>query len=124
VPFIKQSNTLLDQAIYQKDTHNYGCSANILRQYIEKILCNFLPKELVIGNNCKKISLQNMLNKAITFETTKDNTDQDIVGIINKLKTFKKILLNNASHYNNTDICKAELESAIVELKKLEKLNN
>ena len=115
---------MLDQAIHQKETHNYGCSANILRQYIEKILCDFLPKEQVIGNNCKKISLQNMLNKAITFETTKNNIDQDIVDLFNKLKTFKKILLNDASHYNNTDIYKAELESTIVELKKLEKLNN
>jgi ABC-type lipoprotein export system ATPase subunit len=124
VPFIKQSNTLLDQAIYQKDTHNYGCSANILRQYIEKILCNFLPKEQVIGNNCKKISLENMLNKAIKFESTNDNTNQDIVDIFNELKTFKKILLNDASHYNNTDIYKAELESTIAKLKKLEELNN
>jgi hypothetical protein len=39
IPFIKQSNTLLDQAIHQKEIHNYGCSANLLRQYSEKLLC-------------------------------------------------------------------------------------
>ena len=71
VPFIKQSNSLLNQAIYQKDTQNYGCSANILRQYTEKLLCDFLPKELILDRRCKVSNLDTLLKKAIKFEETK-----------------------------------------------------
>lgn len=120
VPFIKQSNTLLEQAIYQKDTQNYGCSANILRQYIEKLLCEYLPKELILDKRCKVLNLDNLLTKAKIFEDTKKvNRNQDIVDCFNKLKTFKRVLLNDASHYNSTDIYKIELEDVIETLNKL-----
>jgi len=114
VPFIKQSNTLLDQAIYQKDTQNYGCSANILRQYTEKLLCQFLPKEQILDRRCKVSNLDTLLTKAKKFEETKTtNRNQDIVDILIKLKTFKRVLLNDASHYNSTEIYKNELENVI-----------
>jgi len=112
IPFIKQSNTLLDQTIQQKDTQNYGCSANLLRQYTEKLLCNFLPRELQIGARCSKI-----------FEENKgEERNQDIIDIFINLKTFKRVLLNDASHYNSTEIYKAELENIILDLEKLEEL--
>jgi ABC-type lipoprotein export system ATPase subunit len=114
VPFIKQSKSLLEQAIWQKDTQNYGCSANLLRQVSEKLVCKFLPNELTVGDGCKILELDKLLNKAIKFETTKaTNINQDIIDNLNKLKTFKRILLNDASHYNSTDIFKIELEDAI-----------
>ncbi|MEA1982492.1 MAG: hypothetical protein U9N39_03015, partial [Campylobacterota bacterium] len=121
MPFIKQSKSLLKQAIYQKDTQNYGCSANLLRQFTEKLLCEYLPTELTIGTKCKKLNLDALLNKAISFEDTKAaNRNQEIVDIFTKLKTFKKILLNDASHYSSTDIFKAELEEAIEALEILQ----
>ncbi len=114
VPFIKQSKSLLEQAIWQKDTQNYGCSANLLRQCTEKLVCKFLPNELTVGNGCKILDLEKLLKKAIEFETTKaTNINQDIIDNLNKLKTFKRVLLNDASHYNSTDIYKIELEDAI-----------
>ncbi len=117
VPFIKQSNSLLKQAIYQKDTQNYGCSANILRQYTEKLLCEFLPKEQIVDRRCKVSNLDTLLTKAKRFEDTKTiGRNQDIVDILIKLKTFKRVLLNDASHYNSTEIYKSELESTIAEL--------
>ncbi|MEA1955047.1 MAG: hypothetical protein U9N02_00970 [Campylobacterota bacterium] len=123
IPFIKQSNTLLEQAIQQKDTYNYGCSANLLRQFTEKILCDYLPKEQTIGAKCKKLNLDSLLTKAKTFEDTKTtNINEDLLNCFIKLKTFKRVLLNNASHYNSTDIYKAELEDAIKTLEELEKI--
>jgi len=114
VPFIKESNSLLKQAIQQKDTKNYGCSANLLRQSTEKFLCKFLKDELTIGERCKILDLDKLLRQAIKFETTKDESrDEVIVENLNKLKTFKRVLLNDASHYNDTNIYKVELEEAI-----------
>lgn len=121
VPFIKQSKTLLEQSIFQKDTQNYGCSANLLRQFTEKLLCEYLPIEQTVGAKCKKLNLDALLNKAKLFEETKTtHRNQDLVDIFSKLKTFKKILLNDASHYSSTDIYKTELEEAIEVLENLQ----
>ncbi len=122
VPFIKQSNSLIEQAKYQKETQNYGCSANLLRQHIEKILCNFLPKEQILDRKCKIATLDTLLGKAINFEDTKPNKNQRIVDIFKALKTYKKVLLNEASHYNSTDIYKLELEDTISIIDELEKI--
>ncbi len=114
IPFIKQSNSLIKQAVYQKDTQNYGCSANILRQYTEKLLCSFLPKELILDRRCKVLNLDTLLKKAKNFEETKTiGKNQDIIDSFNALRTFKRVLLNDASHYNSTEIYKSELESTI-----------
>lgn len=114
VPFIKQSNSLLEQANYQKDTQNYGCSANILRQYTEKLLCKFLPKEQILDRRCKVSNLDTLLTKAKKFEDTKTiGRNQEIVNIFIELKTFKRVLLNDASHYNSTEIYRGELESTM-----------
>ena len=125
VPFIKQSNSLLEQAKYQKNTQNYGCSANLLRQHTEKLLCKFLPKEQILDRKCKVATLDALLTKAKTFENTKTTgKNQDIVDIFDKLKTYKRVLLNDASHYNSTEIYKGELEEAINILRDLEILIN
>jgi len=120
VPFIKQTKSLLEQAIYQKDTQNYGCSANLLRQFTEKKLCEYLPVELTVGAKCKKLTLDSLLTKSTTFEKTKEvNKNQELIDAFTKLKTFKRVLLNDASHYNSTDIYKGELEDAIEVLEEL-----
>jgi len=120
VPFVKQSNDLLTQAIYQKNRQDYGCSANILRQYTEKLLCKYLPIELTVGTKCKKLNLEGLLNKAKTFEDTKEvERNQEIIDIFDKLKTFKRVLLNDASHYNDIEIYKRELEDTIEILEEL-----
>lgn len=125
VPFIKQSKSLLEQAIWQKDVQNYGCSANLLRQHTEELLCKFLPKEQILDRKCKVATLDALLTKAKNFETTKTTgKNQDIIDIFDKLKTYKRILLNDASHYNSTDIYKVELEDAINTLEDLGKLTN
>lgn len=114
VPFIKQSNPLMTQAIYQKERQNYGCSANILRQYTEKLLCDFLPKELILDRRCKVLNLDTLLRKAKTYEETKSiDKNQDIIDSFVKLRAFKRILLNDASHYNSTEIYKSEVENTI-----------
>ncbi len=114
VPFIKQANPLLDQAGQQKDSQNYGCSANLLRQCTEEFLCKFLKYELTIGDRCKVLELDKLLNKAIKFENTKEeDKNQIIIDTLQKLKTFKRVLLNDASHYNDTNIYKNELEDTI-----------
>jgi len=120
VPFVKNSNDLLTQAIYQKDTHNYGCSANLLRQCTEKLLCKYLPKELQLDRRCKIVSLNTLLDKAKNFEATKEDKDQDLVDIFDKLKTFKRVLLNEASHYNSSEIYKRELEDVITTIESLQ----
>ncbi len=120
VPFIKESNSLLEQAIQQKNACNYGCSANLLRQSTEELICKFLPNGLIIGDRCKVVELDKLLNRAIKFEDTKiEDKDEEIVEKLKKLKTFKRVLLNDASHYNDTDIYKVELEEAIEVLEKL-----
>jgi len=121
VPFIKQSNSLLAQAIQQKDSYNYGCSANLLRQALEEILCEFLPKDLQVGDRCKVLELDKLLNKAIKFENTKGiDKNQNIIDNLNKLKTFKRVLLNDASHYNSTDIYKRDIEDVVKIIEKLD----
>ena len=124
VPFIKQSNSLMTQAIYQKETQNYGCSANILRQYTEKLLCDFLPKELILDRRCKVSNLDTLLKKAKKYEETKPTTtkNQEIIDSFVKLRTFKRVLLNDASHYNSTEIYKSEVENTIEVLTTLEDL--
>ena len=114
IPFIKQSNSLLEQAIQQKDAYNYGCSANLVRQATEKLLCEFLKAELTIGDKCKVLDLDKLLRQAIKSENTKtEGKNEEIIENLKKLKTFKRILLNDASHYNSTDIYKVELQEAI-----------
>jgi len=123
VPFIKQSNSLMTQAIYQKETQNYGCSANILRQYTEKLLCDFLPKELILDRRCKVLNLDTLLKKAKNYEETKSiDKNQEIIDSFVKLRTFKRVLLNDASHYNSTEIYKSEVENTIEVLTTLEDL--
>ena len=45
IPFIKKSNSLLEQSKYQNLHKNFDCSANLLRQCTEKLLCKFLPQD-------------------------------------------------------------------------------
>ncbi len=123
VPFIKQSNSLMTQAIYQKETQNYGCSANILRQYTEKLLCDFLPKELILDRRCKVSNLDTLLKKAKNYEETKSiDKNQEIIDSFLKLRTFKRVLLNDASHYNSTEIYKSEVERTIETLINLDNI--
>ena len=118
VPFIKQSNSLIKQAIQQKDTYNYGCSANLLRQATEELLCRFLKDELTIGDRCKVLDLDRLLRQAIKF----GDKNEETVTNLRKLKTFKRVLLNDASHYNDTNIYKTELEEAIEVIESLDKI--
>ncbi len=59
-------------------------------------------------------NLDTLLKKAKKFEETKStDRNQDIVDILIRLRTFKRVLLNDASHYNSTEIYRSELEHTI-----------
>jgi hypothetical protein len=80
-----------------------------------------LPKEQILDRKCKVATLDALLTKAKTFENTKTTgKNQNIVDIFDKLKTFKRVLLNDASHYNSAEIYKSELEDAISVLSALD----
>jgi len=120
IPFVKQSNTLIEQAKFQKHQNNYDCSANLLRQFTEKLLCNFLPADKLVNKNCKQLDLNGLLQNAISFENRKENTNQDIISILEDLQTYRNTVLNPASHYDTRNIYKTELEKIIVSLEYFE----
>ncbi|NEW60716.1 recombinase RecF, partial [Sulfurovum sp. bin170] len=120
IPFLKKSNTLLEQAKLQKYKKNYDCSANLLRQYTEKLLCKFLPTDRLVNRNCKQLDLNGLLQNGVRFENEKDDTNQNIIAVLEELKTYRSIVLNPASHYHDINVYRRELEDIILSLNKLE----
>ncbi len=120
IPFVKKSNSLIEQAKDQKRQKNYDCSANLLRQYTEKLLCRFLPVDKLVNKNCKQLDLNGLLQNAISFENSKEDKNQIIIRILENLKTYRNTVLNPASHYDDVNIYKNELAKIIGELNELE----
>ncbi len=123
VPFLKSSNSLLEQAKLQKLNKNYDCSANLLRQCTEKLMCKYLPPQKLVDRNCRKLDLNGLLQNAIAFEKEKgaDGNTAFIDGLT-RLQTYRKIILNTGSHYDDTNIYKRELKEAIDEIEELERI--
>ena len=114
IPFIKTSNSLLQQAIKHKIDKNYDCSANLLRQYCEKLLCKLLPAAKLVNKNCKTLDLNGLLQNGISFENDKHaNKNRTTIDILIELQTFRRVLLNPASHNDDTSIFKREIEDTI-----------
>jgi len=114
IPYIKTSNSLLQQAINHKINKNYDCSANLLRQYCEKLLCKLLPTENLVNKNCKTLDLNGLLQNGISFENGKGTDKNQItIEILTELQTFRRVLLNPASHNDDTNIFKREIEDTI-----------
>ena len=121
VPFLKVSNSLIEQAKLQKHLKNYDCCANLLRQSTEKLLCKFLPPEKLVNKNCKELDLNGLIQNAISFENAKTTVkNQTIIDSLTKLQTYRKIILNSGSHHNDVVIYKKELAEAIEVIEKLE----
>ena len=113
IPFVKKSQSLLEQSKYQKLHKNFDCSANLLRQCTEKLMCKFLPSDKLVSKNCKNLDLCALIDNGISFENNKENTDQGIVDMLTSLQTYRQILFNIGSHYDDTNIYKRELQEAI-----------
>ena len=122
IPLLKVSNSELVQAKLHKLKRNYQCSANLLRQYTEKLLCKYLPPEKLVNKNCKELDLNGLLLGAIAFETAKPTKNQDIIDNLSKLQTYRRVMLNQASHASDANIFSRELDDAIVTLGALEAL--
>jgi len=123
VPFLKASNSLMEQAKLQKHLKNYDCCANLLRQCSEKLLCKFLPPEKLVNKNCKELDLNGLIQNAISFENAKATSkNQAIINSLTKLQTYRKTILNSGSHHNDVVIYKKELVEAIEVIEKLEKI--
>ena len=122
IPFVKKSNSLIEQAKYQKHQKNYDCSANLLRQHTEKLLCKLLPTDKLVNKNCKQLDLNGLLQNAIAFEKSKEQKNLTIVNILEKLQTYRTTVLNPASHYDEVNVYKSELEKIILDLSELESL--
>jgi len=122
VPLLKASNSELEQAKLHKLKRNYQCSANLLRQCTEKLLCKYLPPEKLVNKNCKELDLNGLLQNAIAFESAKADKNQDIIDNLSKLQTYRRVMLNQASHASDTNIFLREIEDAIVTLGILETL--
>lgn len=120
IPFVKKSNSLIEQANYQKHQKNYDCSANLLRQYTEKLLCKFLPVDKLVNKNCKQLDLNGLLQNAISFEENKEEKNQTIITILVSLRTYRNTVLNPASHYDDVNVYKSELEDIILKLSTFE----
>jgi hypothetical protein len=122
IPLLKVSNSELEQARVHKLKRNYQCSANLLRQYTERLLCKFLPPEKLVNKNCKELDLNGLLQNAIAFENAKPDKNQGIVDNLSKLQTYRRVILNQASHASDANIFLRELEDAIRTLEILEPL--
>jgi hypothetical protein len=120
IPFVKKSNSLIEQAKYQKHQKNYDCSANLLRQYTEKLLCQFLPADKLVNKNCKQLDLNGLLQNAVAFEKSKEVKNQAIISILESLKTYRNTVLNPASHYHDVNVYRSELKEIILKLTQLE----
>ena len=123
IPFVKASNSLLEQAKLQKHLHNYDCSANLLRQYAEKLMCKLLPPQKLVNRNCKELDLNGLIQNAISFENEKGvSKNQLIIDGLTQLQTYRKIILNIGSHYNDAIIYKRELAEVTDVIKQLEQI--
>lgn len=122
IPLLKVSNSELEQAKLHKLKRNYQCSANLARQYTEKLLCKYLPPEKLVNRNCKELDLNGLLQNAIAFESAKPTKNQDIIDNLSKLQTYRRVMLNQASHASDANIFSRELDDAIVALGILETL--
>ena len=120
IPFVKKSNSLIEQAKYQKHQKNYDCSANLLRQYTEKLLCKFLPADKLVNKNCKQLDLNGLLQNAVAFEKSKEEKNKTIISILESLKTYRNTVLNPAAHYDDRNVYKSELHEIILKLTELE----
>lgn len=120
IPFVKKSNSLIEQAKYQKHQKNYDCSANLLRQYTEKLLCTFLPADRLVNKNCKQLDLNGLLQNSISFENEKEMTSQRVIEIFQKLQTYRNTVLNPASHHDDVNVYKSELHDITLVLVELE----
>ena len=109
VPFLKKSKNLLEEAKHHKINKEYDCSANKLRQYLEKLLCDILPTEKLVNKNCKSLDLNGLVQNCISYKKNNEN----IINILKQLQVYRKILFNPSSHYNNSNIYKKELLEAI-----------
>jgi len=113
VPFLKKSKNLLEEAKHHKIKKEYDCCANKLRQYLEKELNKMLESKDLFDTNCIKLDLSKLLNKSISIEKQKEEKNYNLISNLEKLQVYRKILLNSASHYDNTNIYKKELEEVI-----------
>ncbi|MEA1953070.1 MAG: recombinase RecF [Campylobacterota bacterium] len=120
IPFVKKSNSFIEQAKYQKQQKNYDCSANLLRQYTEKLLCKFLPVDKLVNKNCKQLDLNGLLQNAVAFENSNEEKNQSIIDILESLKTYRTTVLNPASHYDDVNVYKSELNDIILILNNFE----
>jgi len=120
IPFVKKSNSLIEQAKYQKHQKNYDCSANLLRQYTEKLLCKFLPADKLVNKNCKQLDLNGLLQNAVAYEKSKEVKRETIITILESLKTYRNTVLNPAAHYDDVNVYKSELHNIILALDELE----
>jgi ABC-type multidrug transport system ATPase subunit len=120
-PFIKKSKNLLEQAKYHYLKYEYKCSANIARQYLEKLLCILIPPSQLVNKNCKDLDLSAIMDRGISLEESKKSPNQDIINGIKKLKTYTRIILNPNSHNEDINIYKKEIGDVIEVLKILNK---
>jgi len=121
-PYIKKGKKYLERANVEFLAKNYDCAANLLRKACEGHLYRLLPQDKKVSNTCEKLQLNDLLQNAHNIARGTNNE-----SLLSQLQVYRSSIFNPQSHYDDVEVYKSELKTAIeavVQLSELESLEN
>lgn len=114
-PYIRNSEDYLGQAEHFIKQHEYEIAGNLLRKAAELLCKNFLPAKWQLSTEYSKLDLNGLIQNCKRYAEESELND---ITIFEELDSFRKFILNPASH-DSYDIIKYryEVEECLFTLK-------
>lgn len=114
-PYIRNSEDYLGQAEHFIKQHEYEIAGNLLRKAAELLCNNFLPAKWQLSTEYSKLDLNGLIQNCKRYAEESELND---ITIFEELDSFRKFILNPASH-DSYDIIKYryEVEECLFTLK-------
>lgn len=106
IPYIRNSEDYLGQAEHFIKQHEYEIAGNFLRKAAELLCKNFLPTKWQLSTDYSRLDLNGLIQNCKKYAEESGLKD---VAIFEELDSFRKFILNPASH-DSYDIIKYRYE--------------
>ena len=109
-PYIRNSENYIGQANHYIKQHKYEIAGNFLRKAAELLCKNFLPIRWQLSTDYSKLDLNGLIQNCKRYAEESGIND---ISIFEELDSFRKFILNPASH-DSYDVIKYRYEFAYI----------
>lgn len=120
-PYMRNSNSYIEEAEHYIKQHKYEIAGNFLRKAAESFCKSFLPPKKQLSTDYSRLDLNGMIVNSKDFATASGMTN---IQLFDELDEHRKFILNPSSH-DSYDVEKYlyELKRCLNTLKELDKIN-